>query len=460
MSATATLARIGADKPIRNSPRSALRGNGAHATFPDDPEFHRIVSLIADSESGKGLTPVDILARAEWGAPPVGGGAVGTSQVTLQNVPVAPYAINPAAFFAATEPNFLSAASSPAYSPGAGFGPVQLPAVGIFESLIIQATLTIVQTTAAGTTTAAWPYDFLPLLQFTANGQDNLFSSSAMMLKSLESARYPYMISGSATPTQAQSGSQVTQGDVVVGMGAGQNIPIGTTVVSLTWEMPFAMDQSSLVGGVFAQARSLNLLLQGIMAPVAHLITNSTGATAITGNFNIALKTYSVPVAGNGQNSELLIPDLRFLHGFNQVPTPFANTGDVRTIMNRVDGSLMRLFHHAYQVGTDPITFYVPFGVPSATLGSYSKYTLQFGGNKNPWNYSPAGLLVDRNVKDYGAPLPYHSVCLDLARYNAVRDAINLAGVTELYWIASIASGATAPGASASSIVVQETLFQ
>jgi hypothetical protein len=457
-----TLARI--EPPKAMTRRPVARGNGRDLRLPDaSPEYHELVKLWASSPAAvmQGLSVSEILERAEWGIPPVGGGAVGTSQVTLQNVPVAPYTIDPGSFFAATEPNFLQAAAAPAFSAGAGFGPIQLPAVGIYESIEISFNGTVAQTTAVGTTTAAWPYDMLPLIQFVANGQDNLYSCSGMMLKDLEAVRYPYLISGSATPTLPQSGSNVAQGDVTgFGIGGGLNVPVAATPISLTWEIPFAIDQSSLVGGVFAQARSLNLLLQGNQASIAHLITNSTGTTVISGTFSIGLKTYSVPVAGNGQNAQLLIPDLRFLHGFNQVPTPFSNVGDVRTIMNRVDGSLMRIFHHAYQLGTDPLVFYVPYGAASATLGSYSKYTLQFGGNKNPWNYNPASFLVDRNVFDYGAPLPYHAVCLDLARYNAVRDAINLAGVTELYWIATIAGGATAPGASASSIIVQETLFQ
>lgn len=395
-----------------------------------------------------GLGVAEAFKMSEWG-PAVRGGAVATGQVVLQNVPVQPYVIDPGSFFAATEPNFLAAATFD-YSAGGQIGPVPMPAIGIYAKLVIQFNGTITQTTAAGTPTSAYPYDLLQQINFTANGSDNLYSCSGMALKALEATRYPYEIAG---------GSFGELGDVPPAQAS--SILVGTTYLQLTWEVPFNMDEASMVGSVFAQARTLSMNVSGQMAQPVHLVTNTTGATVIAGTFTVGLMTYSVPVDGNGQSQHMVLPDLTFLHGFNANSQPITGLGQTRNTLNRVNGTLLRLFSQCEQTSTDPIAFYVPNGsnqAPAVNSGAVASYQLQFAGNKNPWNFNPAQFLVRKNVVDYGYVLPYAHVCLDLARYNAVRDAINLAGVTELYWLTNLQAGITAPS-NGFSIVTAETLF-
>jgi hypothetical protein len=406
------------------------------------PELAKWPYIEAHARAG---TPIgEAIEIAEWGVMPVAGGAVETGQVVLQNVPVQPYEINPARFFVATERNFTGVADFAATNDNA-WVPVQLPSVGIYAKLVIQFVGSIDVGVAAATSTAKWPYGLLESVAFTANGQDDLFSCSGLALKALERPRYPYL----------NAFSQDLAGAAVPVPGGGQNLAVGNIPLRLTYEIPLAFDESSLVGAVFAQAKALSLLLRGKTANVNQIATIGGGGTVVlnvNSTWKVALQFFQIPV---DQTGRIVLPDLRYLHGFNELLTPFASLGDVKTGMIRVAGTLQRIFAQNTQANVAPPVFYNP---SSAT--DVAEYRVEFGANKIPYRFSPAQFLTDENAKDYGAVLPYAFVCLDLARYNAVRDAVNLAGVTELFWVTKLGAGAAAPSASAQQRVIQETLFQ
>jgi hypothetical protein len=410
--------------------------------FPDARDRERWTIVEAWAREGRPVR--EAIRISEHGAMPVSGGAVETGQVVLQNVPVQPYEINPARFFVATERNFVNVASFAAAN-DTPWTPVQLPSVGVYAKLVVQFVGSIDVGVAAATSTAKWPYGLLESIAFTANGQDDLFSCSGLALKVLERPRYPYL----------NSFSQDLAGAAVPVAGAGQNLAVGNIPLRLTWEIPLAFDESSLVGSVFAQAKALSLLLRGKTANVNQIATIGGGGTVVlnaNSTWNVALQFFQIPV---DQTGKIVLPDLRYLHGYNELLTPFASLGDVRTGMIRVAGTLQRIFAQNVQQNVAPPAFYNPSAAADVT-----QYRVEFGANKIPYRFVPAQFLTDENAKDYGAVLPYAFVCLDLARYNAVRDAVNLAGVTELFWVTTLGAGAAAPSASAQQRVVQETLFQ
>lgn len=384
-----------------------------------------------------GIPLREAFRMAEWGVAPVAGGAVESGQVVLQNVPVAPYEINPPMFFAGTEPNFYQITNF-AFSADVQWTPVALPQVGIYGKIVLQFDGTVTIGVANATTTDKWPYGLLDSVAFTANGQDDLYSCQGLALKAHEIARHPY-------------DNSTGDDEVGPGIGSGGTLAVGTVDLRLTWEIPLEFDPSSVIGGVFAQSKALSLLLKGRDAAIAQIATAGGGGTVtIAGTWYVGLKTYQVPVA---QDGKLIFPDIRLLHGFNELVKPFSSVGDVEVPLIRVNGSLQRLLVQMVQKSTAAPNFYEP--IDEATL---TRYRLRFGGNKVPWDFNPAQFLVSQNVRDYGRTLPYHYVALDFARHNPVRDSINLAGITEAYWISTLASGATAPD-NGQARVVEETLF-
>lgn len=374
----------------------------------------------------------DAIRYAESGIRPISGGAISQGQVMLQNVPVGqPFAIKPAEFFAGCERTEYRAAQV-AFGAGNTWTPVELPQIGILAKIVVQFVGTLTQTTATGTSTALWPYGLLDSVAFTANGSDNLFDCQGVSLKALEAVRYPYFNS--------------TADDLVgPGVGAGLTIPTGATSLRLTYEIPLAMDEASLVGALFAQSTALALQLTGRDAATARLVTNGGGTTAIAGTWHISIEMYRPPA----HEGTLLLPDLRLLHGFHEIPRTHTNTGDVASPLTRTHGTLQRLFVQNIQDTANPIDYYSP-----VTAAEVVEYRLEIHGAKKPRVYTPAQGLVSRNVRDYGRVLPNSFVALDLVRYNAGRDVIRLDGLTEIQWITNIGAAPV----NGQQRIVQETL--
>lgn len=375
---------------------------------------------------------------AEWGYPPVAGGATQSGEIKLQNVPVSPFVIDPPRWFQSTEGNSYETKTF-AFDAGTPWVDFQIPRVGIHAKVTLQliGTLDVVLGAGSATTTQKWPYGFLDAVAFTANGQDDLYSCQGIALKGQEATRYPYF-------------QNPSNGDAVgPGIGGGLALPGGATPIRLTYELPHAFDESSNVGSLFAQSDQLYLGARGKDAPMNQLVTLAGGATAVlSGTWHVAVDIFQVPVAENGQ---MVLPDLRFLHGFNEVLTPFSNTGDVKSGLVKTSGVLQRVFTQVVQQSAAAPDFYDP-----AT--EIDEYRLQYGANKKPYIFR-GDRLIGRNARAYGALLPYRYVTLDLSRWNPTRDVVSLASITEAAWVSKVADAA-APTASAQQRVVQETLFQ
>jgi hypothetical protein len=399
--------------------------------FPHDPRHKALAEAWAHHTSIE-----EAIARSEWGFMPVAGGA-DDGVTRVQNAPSAPYVFDPATFFHRTAAKVFQRKNFAA-SPGNAWAQVDLPQVGVIDKIMLVFDGTLTAAVAAGTTTPLWPYGVLDNVQFTLDGSTNLFNSRGVTLKQLERTRYP---------------DQYTQNDDVIGpgMGGGLNLPIGNTAIRLTYEIPLSFDEAMMVGAAFAQSRQLSIALNAKDAPVAKIATAGGGGTvALAGTWYVAVKTYSIPA----ENGKMILPDLRVLHSFIEIQQGIAAVGPQKQAFNRVGGSLQRIFTSALQKNADPVVFYNP-----GTKADISEYDLIWGANEQPYQYSPASLLTARNVRDYSDKLPYSGVALDFARYNSLRDALNLSAITELYWQTVI--NTTAPDASGGTqFLAQESLIQ
>ncbi len=360
----------------------------------------------------------------------------GTGAVTLQNIPSGEFVTDPAAFFQMTEKNVLTAKTAALPNPG-GFVPVQLLQTGIVSKLVINFKGTLTVQYGAVTTSNEWPYNLLNQFSLSANGQNDLFNCSGVDLHVLKYLKYPAY----------KDVVDVFPGNV----GGGDSVGVGTYALNLTWEVPIAMDDTSLVGALYAQSSQTNLSVKLGMADLATLFSSAPSNSAFTGQFSIQETYFEIPYDGQGR---IVGPDLSRLHGFNAVTTPLANNGLSRIPLIRSNGQLSRLIMSGHAAPGNRLS-------PAANAALTKKWdsvALTYGGNQHPYDFNPIELQLALNNQHYGSTPPYDRLVLDLVRENPVRDILLLQGVTELAVEPRVNSGVTIqPGAAFR--VVQETLF-
>lgn len=363
--------------------------------------------------------------------------AIGTGTPTLQTIPTQAFRISPAEFFAKTDKEVFTAKTLTHPSAGQPWTTALLQA-GIVGRLELKFVGTLVVSTAAVTTSSAWPYNLLNNFTLSANGQNLLWNCSGIDLKALRHVRFP-------------SYSELV--DNFPGtVGGGDSVATGTYNVELTFEVPLGMDDATLIGALYAQSGTTNLQLTGTIASNTELFSANPNNAAITGTWYIQETIFSVPQdTGSG---ELIIPDLTKLHGFTGVETGYSNTDEVRTPLVKQAGNLERLFLSVTRSTGNRLS-----AMPNASSANkLDSVRLEYGGNKRPYDINPASYLLNLNNQHYGAPAPYDRLVLDMVRENPLRDAILLAGVTELAIVPKVGSGVTV-GNGANVRVVQETLY-
>ena len=365
----------------------------------------------------------------------VRGAAVGTGGETIQSIPVQPFTTDPGLFFQLTSKQ-VNPIPGIAH-PGAGQAfSRQLPQVGIKSKLRVTFNGTLTVATAAATTGKDYPYNLLKNFKLSANGQNDLFNVSGVDLQVLRDLRYPSFIEGVQTFPGA--------------LYDGNSVGVGSYTLYLSWEVPIAMDDISLVGALFAQSSSTNLTAQVTCATNAELFQTNPANVTITGTWTIEETFFEVPF---GDKGELIVPDLSRLHGVNGFDTAFTATGDVTAKLIRSQGQLHRLLVRADHSSTARLS-----ADPSAaSTKKIDAVRLEYGGNKRPYVFNPAASLREVNNQHYGGPAMYDYLVFDFARENPARDAILMQGVTELGAVVTVNSGVTVSAGALR--LVQETLF-
>lgn len=367
--------------------------------------------------------------------PYVQGAAVGTGAATMQNTPSVPFVTDPATFFAMTSKN-VDTPRSQAIPGEGGFVNVQLPANGVLSKIMVHFVGEAVVTTAAATTSNRWPYGLIEAFQLSVNGQNDLWNCDGLDLHDLRFIRYP-------------SYDELVD-DYPGSVGGGDSLGIATHPLHLTWEIPIAMDDTSLIGSLYAQSSATSISARLQQALNSRLFSANPGNVAVSGTFYVTTTWFDVPV---GDNSELVLPDLSVLHGFNAVDYPFAATGEARTELVRNAGQLSRLLIAAEASGTNRLS-----ALPSAaSTKKIDKLRVEYGGNRHPYSFDPASSLLSINNQHYGAPVPYDRLVLDFVKENPARDRVLLQGVTEFAVVPTIGSGVTVSDGKVR--VVQETLY-
>ena len=362
----------------------------------------------------------------------------GSGSAVLATLPDVPYVIDPNTFFEGTEKQNLWIA--PVADPGAGqVGTFALPKSGALSLMNITFVGKVVVTTAGTqpTPNCRWPYGLLNRFVLAAGLGNNPWDTDGLFLAGVNAADHPFVT------------NSVDQFPGAVG-GGGSALSAGTYPLSLTWEIPIAVDQVSLIASLYLQSSSSIVNVSLTREAEANLFTGTTTDATISGAFNIQLRLWKIPVNSKG---ELVLPDVSHVHVFSKVPVPLAGTGQQPANVLRTSGVLQRLFVRSQLNNTSFLC-----GLPStAVTALVDRISLNYGLTETPFDFNPASVLLAQNQKWYGAPLPYDAFCFDTLRENPNRDAILLQGVTDLQVQVYPDPGVTVP-AGAQTILCEELL--
>ena len=363
---------------------------------------------------------------------------LGVAAQLFSNLPEAgSYIIDPTKFLELTSP--VKAQLNNQSFPTSGPVMQAMAKEGVLSHLRVVLTGTLVVGVAAATTGTDWPYGLLDEFKLSVSGGKDLWYCNGKDLDALRIVNHRPV---------AQAVDQFT-GTV----GGGDTVAVGSYPFYLNYDVPIAIDQSSLAAALFCQSDSgvINTSVE-IAALASPLITpGATGTVAITGGtISYFPKHFSVPYDNQGK---LILPDLSMIHMFNAVELPFSSTGLVPFDLIKTGGQLERLFWSGQVSSGSPLS-----ALPNAaSTNKIDAANFSFGLATTPINWTPAAVAASENQDAYGQVLPYDRYVLDTLENNAIRDAILLMGMTTPRVEVTIDSGVT-PTATSKMRFVEEVL--
>lgn len=359
----------------------------------------------------------------------------GTGAIAIRNLPVTKYVINPGLFNQLTSRIVFDPINFtlPAFG---NYQNTQLLQVGIVSSinLLVVGTITTTGTTVTIAPTAHWPWDLISV-QISGNGQNNFVSCTGWDLTlRLRAASRAYVDGVSSYPNSASA--------------APFNTATADHAFTLAYKIPVAMDDTTLVGALYAQSEATNLVLKITTGNSADLFDITAGAITIAATVYVEEEIFEVPYDPQHPDT-LVIPDLTVLHGLVSNDNAVASQTTLDTNLFRINGQLERLFFYTVDLSTAA----APAFVPTAT---YTQTQLIYGSNQNPYTFNPMNMQRFRNNRDYRVVLDDGLYCLDFVADNPARDLVLLEGVTNLRLRTQYSA---APTGGSFVHFVQETLF-
>lgn len=350
----------------------------------------------------------------------------GTGSKVLATLPDVPYVIDPASFAALTEAQDQFLAQTIA-DPGAnGEASFSLPRAGVLSKLKVTFVGQVVISAAAAVNPGPrWPYGLINRFQMGAGLGNNPWDTDGLSLRALYATDHPYV---SVNPDEfpGTMGGDATQ------------LAAGTYPLVLSWDVPVAVDEVTLIASLFLQSSSNYVNVTLTREAEANLFGGTAADATISGNFYVQLTRWKIPVDSQGR---LVLPDISRVHVFNKVPLPLLGTGEQPIPVQRTAGVLQRLFVRAELTPTSFLSA-LPGTADTALI---DRIALNYGMTETPKDFNPASVLVGINAEDYGSPLPYDTLVFDTLKRNPARDAILLQGVTDLQTKLYVDSGVAVP---------------
>ncbi len=391
----------------------------------------------------------------------------GNMQVAIvQGVQTPSTVVAPEAFAAYTR-RMRFAAQSPV--PIAGLGTstqVQLKKTGIVACLEVRVYGPVVVGGTIGTTTASyeWPYNLAKGFKVSVNGQSQLIDARGLDVKVNE-----YMadrdLNDRGVAQRYGNATAINQGTLSLShedwgaTGAASNYvapglavaATGSYNLDLTYIIPIAVDQVSLIGSVFGQSQATNVNLEIVWGTQAELFSAFGGAATLTMtgvNVDVTAVAYSIPVV----NGNTVLPDLSQLHGLNHYQTGVTTSGETEfPLPGAGQGrSLLRLYSNVY-TGTTPPT---PL-VVNAT--NFTTMAYKYGANDVPETLPNGQKLRAINERQYNTDIgkAWGFFCHDFVSKYALRDIIDLGQTSDFRMVIGLAATPT----NGQVHITQETLF-
>ncbi len=359
----------------------------------------------------------------------------GTGAIAIRNLPITKYQINPGLFNQLTSRVIFDPINYPLPAFG-NYQNTQLLQVGIVSSinLLVVGTITTVGAPTTIAPTAHWPWDLISV-QISGNGQNNFISCTGWDLTlRLRAANRAFVDTVSTFPNNAAA--------------APFNVATANSPFVLAYKIPIAMDDTTLVGALYAQSEATNLVLKITTGNAADLFNITAGTLTIAATVFIEEEIFEVPYDPQHPDT-LVIPDLTVLHGLVSNDNAVASQTTLDTQLFRINGQLERLFFYT-------VNLTVPAAPAFTTTATYTQAQLIYGSNQNPYTFNPMNMMRFRNNRDYRVAYPDGQYCLDFVADNPARDLVLLEGVTNLRLRTQYTA---APTGGSYVHFVQETLF-
>lgn len=414
--------------------RASLDGDPVDEVITNHEARRRMSRLLRKAGYDQAAFPI---AAKHHPLPRIAGGATGGGGVAyLSNLPPDRFQINPALFEAATERQDIPQATQP-YNGFGSASSIRLQNVGIaaMVRLYFSGTLNIA---GAGTVTSlpGFPYNMIGRLAFNAQGTNALLAASGPAYR----ARRQRLFRNPAETLQSTYG-------VPTG-----TIANGSYQITFVVDVPIAHDMFSGTGWVLAQNPSTTLSIDIAWAAQAAALTVAGGSTAVWSNAQIysTLTTFAVGQAQAGNQPVTVIPDLTTFHGFLENQYPFAAAGIVQAPLIRTAGQLV---NYGFNLRNGPTAEITP--------DALTEIDFRYGGNRQPRQYNPPQMLIEKNQADYNGRVQTNGLTwtyLDFEADNAVRDVFLPENLVELQSQFVIPASVTV-NAGAYVDYIEETLY-
>lgn len=381
----------------------------------------------------------------------------------VQGVQTPSTAVAPQIFAQYTRRMRFAAQASTAIAGLGSSNQVQLKKTGVVAALEVRISGNVVIGGTIGTTTMSyeWPYNLLAGCKLSVNGQSTLIDARGLDIKVNEfmqnrdlNDRGVLQRFNSATATQQGTLSLSSEdwggtGAAANYLAPNQNVAaIQTYPIDLTYVIPVAADQVSLIGSIFGQSQATNINLELIWGSQAALFSAVGGAATIafTGVvFDVTAVAYSIPVV----QGNTVLPDLSQLHGLNHYQQSVAVSGESEYLLPGTGAgrSLLRLFYNVYS-SSAPLAH-------NAT--NFTTCAYKYGANDVPETLTNGSKLRAINERQYNTDIGrnWGYGCHDFANEYALRDVVDLGQTSDFRLVVGLAATPTTGVVH----ITQETLF-
>lgn len=288
-----------------------------------------------------------------------------------------------------------------------------------------------------------FPFKILRELALQANGVTGIIDVPGVFLQN----RLQRILRNPASAAFAWTGEAAAGGPPLVGKKLKASTNFTNTFVI---EVPIAHDMLSLIGALLAQNEETQLSILLNWASEEELVSGGK-IEALEGEIEWHTTTFSIGSTPQGNSEVTVLPDLSAFHGLIYGETPIQATGLRRLELIRTAGQLLAE------------TVYIANGAGGTSVLSpaeWTRFALEYGGNKDPLVWVPALELLEENANDYNGALNTQGItmlCLDNERDNPSRDMVVPESLTELRAVVGVPA-AFVPSAAAA-FAAQETLY-